>query len=396
MFHKRFLLIWYLHEIYYFRRKCIRYSCELGLTPETKIQDEWPSEAPPPIIEGYSMQTMNYANTKHFIVNCPESNLADAVKKLLICFVDESFPLGIPQMQTLVAATELIEANIARISRGENCVEGSSRAFYQLIPFKGDNQRRPPLVNPAVCNRQLKFVEKLRLNLAALLEAKEMENATNPMDNFLSSWLNVGITLVDHASDEFCGFDCVARNTQHPNVSHGFRLSEVFKINTQHPFTADIGNHHYLFHYSFPSNMLGILREGLLIAPKHIHCVNRLLGKGLYFWDSIANAGLQYSMDTVYILVCRVALGRVKTLPSTHYQKEDEMVQLNGYDSGLDPGMAYTAVRSQKITINDVPIFCGQMENVEYDKKSWFSYGKYIVPRENQCKIEYILKLDRK
>lgn len=387
----------HLLGICYCRRICISYDTCLGTEPKIKEQSEF--ESPPPIIDEYSMQTMDYVNTSHFILGCPESNLPDAVKDLLIGFIDEAFPLGIPQMKALIEAEELIETNMARISNGEKCEEGSSKAFYELIPFKGNYRRRCVLDNLVACNRQLTFVGKLQLNLTALLQAKELNTKMNPMDNYLSNWLNVGITLVDHASDEFRDFGCVVKNTQHPNGSRRFRLSEVFKVDTKHPFTTDTENHRYLFHYSFPSNMLGILREGLLVAPEHIHSVNRFLGKGIYFWCSIASPVLRYSsIDTFYFLVCRVALGQVKTLK--YSQNEDDIVQLDGNDSGMQSGIAYTDVRKNEMKINNVPIFCGQMEDEDMDNwgefaPGWGSYDKYIVPNENQCKIDYILKLDR-
>lgn len=235
------------------------------------------------------------------------------------------------------------------------------------------------------------------------LTVKALHNARlkkdNSIDHFVIKFLRAEITVVDDESEEFQVLNEVVENTQHSNCPRQFRLDEVFKVSLNKKFHSKTSNHHYLLHYTFPNNLLGILRDGLLVAPDHIDSVLRRFGKGIYFWNAVANAGPQYaSMKTIYIVVCRVALGRIEKLSNSFKITEIKAIlQKTGADSGFREGCysAYRTVRDKEINLNGANIFTGQIGNTHNKKKSWNNYDEYVVASADQVKVEFILKLKK-
>ena len=82
-----------------------------------------------------------------------------------------------------------------------------------------------------------------------------------------------------------------------------------------------LGNRKLLWHGSGMSNFLGILSQGLRIAPPEAPSTGYMFGKGVYFADLMAKSA-QYShgyKDSQLLLLCEVALGEQLEL----YHNED-------------------------------------------------------------------------
>lgn len=340
-------------------------------------------------LDGYTLMTMKYLNTRHFVVGCPASKLPVAVQDLLCDLIDGYFIVGIPEMHYLDEAENVILTARSAILRDEPLEKEHSYRFYEIIPHKGDQRRRPVLDNVEICDSKLSYMERMKATLQHLLIAQKSDQE-NPLDDFLANWLKTGITVLARNSDEFQVLNNVATRTQHPEPYNQFSVSEIFKVNGG---KALIGtNHRYLFHHTFVSNVAAILREGLLLAPDHIHSVFREFGKGIYFLNAVAKAGLQYKpREPVYILVCRVALGKVKTIKPPYCHSRDELVHLDNMDSGFCAESSGT-VRNEDADLNGAKIYCGQIG--EFINNDWSNYDRYVIPNESQTKIDYIMKLE--
>lgn len=86
----------------------------------------------------------------------------------------------------------------------------------------------------------------------------------------------------------------------------------------------DVPNHFLLFHGSAMFNFIGILSQGLRIAPPEAPATGYMFGKGVYFADmfdkSFAYANRGYNQQDSYLmLMCEVALGKSKELYSAEY-----------------------------------------------------------------------------
>lgn len=185
----------------------------------------------------------------------------------------------------------------------------------------------------------------------------------NPLDYFLFEWLQIDLRVLEQTENPYKILKDVVEKTQHSNSSRRFSITNVFEIENLPrkevtEFTTDITqNHRYLFHFTFASNIACILREGLLNAPAHIHSVNRFLGDGIYFWDAIANAGLNYkSLNIVYVLVCRVALGTVQEVEQQYLDNGQQLAWNNDSNSIFCPGKQYMSSRDDERDLNGAKI----------------------------------------
>lgn len=87
----------------------------------------------------------------------------------------------------------------------------------------------------------------------------------------------------------------------------------------------EIGNRKLLFHGSGVSNFLGLLAQGMRIAPPEAPATGYMFGKGCYFADMLQKS-LQYSngIKSKLLLLCDVALGRSKKLYRAEYVEKLE------------------------------------------------------------------------
>jgi poly [ADP-ribose] polymerase len=96
---------------------------------------------------------------------------------------------------------------------------------------------------------------------------------------------------------------------------------EVNRPNEQKCYKKDLKNKMLLWHGSRVSNFVGILSQGLRIAPPEAPCSGYAFGKGIYLAD-MASKSLNYccpSNNEGLILLCEAALGEIQEFYSFNY-----------------------------------------------------------------------------
>lgn len=351
---------------------------------------------------GYTRVNLMFVNARHLENRKAElTNLPKAVRKLLIHLIDQWFPVGIPHEIHLNRAINLLEILSRKIAYEKIPSLKHSNKFYELIPHQGDPCRRPRFKDVEFCKSKLNYVARMQSAVDCFERSQKFPNE-NPLDYFLNEWLEIDLHVLEPDDPAYSVLNSVIENTQHPNSPRQFDVTNIFRVEnlprkqTNEFETTITENHRYLFHFTFASNLLCILREGLLVAPKHIHSVNRFLGDGIYFWDAIANAGLNYkSLNIVYVLVCRVALGTEQEVEQPYLQNNEQLNWDEGTDSIFCRGKHFASSQNAERELNGAKIFCGQLEEKTYTPFHRYSaYNEYIVRREDQVKIEYIVKLE--
>ena len=152
----------------------------------------------------------------------------------------------------------------------------------------------------------------------------------------------------------------------------------------------DFGNKKLLWHGSRMTNFVGILSQGLRIAPPEAPSSGYLYGKGVYFADmSLKSSYYCYPVKNIaLILLGEVSLGeedkRTDTdyyLPSTLKKKANSIHAL----SRLEPSGGETI---------DGDVFVPN-ENVKINKDNNYcsDFAEYIVYNTNQIKLRYLLKI---
>lgn len=169
-----------------------------------------------------------------------------------------------------------------------------------------------------------------KMLLGALYRQKEM----NPID-YLHKGLNMEFEHLSASSDEYLAILQYIKNTCEGSINFETHKVKLFKVERKgeaenvHDFDQILRdqakgsknknpqtdlNKRLLFHGSMVYNFLGILSQGLRIAPPEAPSTGARFGKGLYFTDmfSKANSYAQsWGESSTMVLLCDVTLGKM-------------------------------------------------------------------------------------
>ena len=122
---------------------------------------------------------------------------------------------------------------------------------------------------------------------------------------------------MDKNSQEFKVIEKYVNNT-HAQTHTNFHLEieEVFTLRKEveeERYRKDIHNKQLLWHGSRLTNYVGILSQGLRIAPPEAPVTGYMFGKGVYFADMVSKSAnycfTNKQNNTGLMLLCEVALG---------------------------------------------------------------------------------------
>jgi len=160
---------------------------------------------------------------------------------------------------------------------------------------------------------------------------------------------NVSMDLVNDQSvfDRVIRFFNDSKNDRH--TSSGLKVSKVYSVVIKHERKIfenkgkSIGNIRELWHGTRASNVLSILKQGLVIPPEgSAHCTGRMYGNGLYFSDQ-STKSLNYSHgywdggakdNNCFMFLADVAMGK-EYIPSSGY---GQRTLPKGFDSMFAKG----------------------------------------------------------
>lgn len=144
--------------------------------------------------------------------------------------------------------------------------------------------------------------------------ANKVVKQKNPLDSNFES-LKCKMKTLNESTLEYKMIETYVKNT-----SKGYKLNivdafEVEREGEKERFNPEkLGNRQLLWHGSRFSNFVGILSQGMRIAPPEAPCSGYLFGKGVYFADLVGKScpyacpGLSNGIAT--FVLCEVALGQ--------------------------------------------------------------------------------------
>lgn len=242
-----------------------------------------------------------------------------------------------------------------------------SNRFYSMIPvmFKGNAQDM--LLNSG--NKLIAMYD-----LLDIMEAVA-KNATIQQDENEKVLGEMGITLeaLSKNTKAYLKLKEKVENSQAPNHRYKVYVKDIFAVQKDewdekfNPFKVATKE---LFHGSLVENYTKILANGLKIKPAGVKLTGSMFGNGIYFADkstksasySIGNfRGYTEKNQSYYMLICEVATGKEY---KTEFAKSNLVSAPKGYNS-----------------VKGV-VGC-QLANDEY-----------IVYKESQAKIKYIVEIE--
>lgn len=346
----------------------------------------------------YNQLYISHLNIRHFLHDQPESELPRRNRNFLIYLLDEVMPFGIFEPCHLVHANDILEL-IKVLNDGDASIINLSNQFYATIPHSGDRARRPIINNIELYNQKTRMVEHLKSIVMSLRGGLEL--SISPLDHFNQNWLKSEFQRISRKKATFKVLENFINSTQHDHDEIYFEMERVFKVRSKahSKFNNELGDHHYLIHSTYPSNVLGILRDGLMIAPGHVQGFNSFLGDGIYFWDAAAIALDRFKNSLTkdgILLVCRVALAKCHFVgPQGSFNKRNLPCPGDGYNSIVSSGLKYSRDQSNGLTLDGAQIPLVNLPKKCSSSKSQAYYNRYMVFEPNQVKVDYILCLKK-
>ena len=306
-----------------------------------------------------------------------------------------------------------------------NALRDLSSKYYTLIPHEFGFSVPPPINTEKMLNQEMKLIEALsEIEVASRLLKGDQEKGReelHPCDKHYRL-LKSDIQAVDKAGDEFKMLaDYVKLTHAETHNRYTLRVESAFKLDRhgEDERFADWNkdkNRMLLWHGSRLTNFVGIISQGLRIAPpegmlcaalccavRPAHNVCRLhaapvtgymFGKGVYFAYMCSKSAnycfTSATNDTGLLLLCEVALGEMNELVHSDYYAGDCVTQ--GKHSPKGCGTT-TPDPSTYVTLPNgcvVPIGKGVSDD---SLQSSLLYNEYIVYDTAQIKMKYICKM---
>ncbi|XP_057964119.1 poly [ADP-ribose] polymerase 1 [Malania oleifera] len=296
--------------------------------------------------------------------------------------------------EALTEIQNLLQSNARDPSVREGLIVDASNRFFTVIPS----------VHPRVIREEYDFKAKVKMlealqdiEIASRLVGFDFDNDDSLDDKYRK--LRCDIAPLPHDSEDYQLIEKYLRSTHAPtHKDWALELEEVFSLEREGevdkfaPYREKLKNRMLLWHGSRLTNFVGILSQGLRIAPPEAPATGYMFGKGVYFADLVSKSA-QYcytsrSNPVGLMLLSEVALGEIHELKNATYMEKPP----EGKHS--TKGLGKTKPRESDYVKwrDDVVVPCGKPVSSNV-KASELMYNEYIVYNTAQVKMQFLLKV---
>ncbi|KAJ3332829.1 Poly [ADP-ribose] polymerase 2 [Blyttiomyces sp. JEL0837] len=266
-----------------------------------------------------------------------------------------------------------------------------SSDFYSVIPHTF-GMRRPTVIDTTdllkVKIQMLEALADIEITTTLLKDIKK------PTIDSKYEHLQCGMRVVDKTSDVFALVEKYTKNTHGSTHSYyTLDVEEVFELAKDDKFDdlgAKLHNRKLLWHGSRISNFVGILSQGLRIAPPEAPVTGYMFGKGVYFADMVSKSAnycfTSSGNNTGLLLLCEVALGETHPFVNADYNADTVVKSANKHSTW---GMGRTIPDpSGYVTLeNGVVVPCGK-ETQTGTQGLALQYNEFIVYDISQIRLK--------
>lgn len=285
-----------------------------------------------------------------------------------------------------------------------------SNEFYELIPQMNYNyEKLKPISNERELDYQICTLNQLshaQIACRILMGAKNAMSNLNPYD-YVYNCLKCKLELMNPQDMETQYLLRYAHSTA--QKSEKFSIKRIFKFQRSQEEQrfekySNNKNRYLLWHGTSTENLISIMSKGLVKAPSDSRSNGQRYGKGIYFSDSFEfSAGYSSGKSSKngnrnYILLCEVALGRIKELRTSYEMLDTLPVEFDSVKAlgRLEPDP------NKRITLpNGCIVPLGEMVDSQYKPGEYFysrnlNENQYVVYNESQVCIRYIMQFNSK
>uniref|UniRef100_A0AA85IP63 Poly [ADP-ribose] polymerase n=1 Tax=Trichobilharzia regenti TaxID=157069 RepID=A0AA85IP63_TRIRE len=278
-------------------------------------------------------------------------------------------------------------------------VLSESTRFYTLIPHDFGMKAPPLLDNKKLIRTKIHMLEDLlEIELAyKILSSSKSNSEKNPLDEHYEQ-LHTKLEPLDNNCEDYKRILDYVRETHGSTHTHyKLEVLDIFEVqrdgeedryakskSAQH-------NKQLLWHGSRQTNWMGILSQGLRIAPPEAPSTGYMFGKGIYFADIVSKSA-NYCFATQVqpeglLLLCEVALGDMNEC-------------LRSDDTALPPN--YHSRKGIGSVTPDPTTFYTNPDGVVYPigkpieskvPNTTLCYNEYIVYDVSQVKQKYLVRV---
>ncbi|MES1907371.1 MAG: hypothetical protein MHM6MM_000498 [Cercozoa sp. M6MM] len=347
------------------------------------------------------------ANVQDFIGRIFDTAALDNTLREL-SYDSSKLPLGLLHSEVLDEALEALTDLEKAIDKkkARSTIERLSSRFYTLIPHDFGMARLPLIDTKETVKAKVEMIEELRdmkITTTLLKKDKKKEDTRHDLD-ILADKLQCGLRALDSSIEEDKTLlelvEEYVRNTH--GETHTWKMKVKYVLEVQRDGESNRfkkrcedapslkENRMMLWHGSRMTNWVGILKEGLRIAPPSAPVTGYMFGKGVYLADA-ASKSSQYthwhlSENTGAMLLCETALGKL----DTRGHADSRLPRTLKGDSCFGQGMR-TPDPSQETTVRDgVRVPRGKLIDSEVEDTS-LRYNEYIVYDVAQVAMRYLV-----
>lgn len=274
----------------------------------------------------------------------------------------------------------------------EDISELSSR-YYELIPVTTYKGIVPPIQSPDQVHQNFQLLDSLENIEAAskiCLGALHRQRTINPLDYVMRA-VQVNLEPLDEASSEYALLRLYIERgggdlKQLKSISRLTRKGEPERIQKY----QQEQHRKLLWHGSGITNFLGIMLNGLKIAPPEAPASGYMFGKGVYFADMFQKSSA-YSMTgdgNFFLLLAEVVLGNMflPKEPDSELKLAKEFLSVKGVGRS-QPDFSQSIYMENGI---EVPV--GVVSDDPTGKHMLY-HNEYIVYDASQVRLRYLIHM---
>ncbi|XP_067219031.1 poly [ADP-ribose] polymerase 2 isoform X2 [Chanodichthys erythropterus] len=304
--------------------------------------------------------------------------------------------------------TEQIRAGYSSLKRIEECLKRKNsnkelleacNQFYTRIPHDF-GLRTPPIIRTKdELKEKIALLEALSdIQIAVKMVQSNVQSDEHPVDRHYRS-LQCRLEPLDSHSNEFKVIEKYLQSTHAPtHTDYTMTILDIFAVEKEGEkdnFNSELENRMLLWHGSRLTNWVGILSQGLRVAPPEAPVTGYMFGKGIYFADMSSKSAnycfANQKNNQGLLLLSEVALGESNELLDANYSAD----QLpTGKHS--TKGLGQTAPNPDNyVTLDGVTVPMGPSVKTGVGQKGGYTllYNEYIVYNPAQVQMRYLLRV---
>uniref|UniRef100_UPI0037E9767C poly [ADP-ribose] polymerase 2 n=1 Tax=Semicossyphus pulcher TaxID=241346 RepID=UPI0037E9767C len=304
--------------------------------------------------------------------------------------------------------SDQIRAGYTALKKIEDCLKkkGSNRElleacnqFYTRIPHDFGLKTPPIIRTEDELKEKITLLEALSdIQIAVKMVQSSNDGDEHPLDRQYHS-LKCQLQPLDSSCNEFKVIEKYLHSTHAPTHSdYTMNVLEMFSVDRDsenNNFLSQLHNRTLLWHGSRLSNWVGILSQGLRVAPPEAPVTGYMFGKGIYFADMSSKSAnycfANHNNHTGLLLLCEVALGDCNELLDADYEANNLPAGKHSTkglgQTGPDP--------KNSVTLDGVTVPMGPGVKTKVARNNAYSllYNEFIVYNAAQTRMRYLLRI---